>query len=62
MGRKGEWAGTNRRAGAGGRVLGGVFSWAGLISAACSSGWISLAGEFKLGYSHCHSLNITFIF
>lgn len=41
---------------------GGFFTWAGLIPAACSSGWTSVAGEFKLGYSHCHSLNITFIF
>lgn len=41
---------------------GGFFTWAGLIPAACSLGWTSVSGEFKLGYSHCHSLNITFIF
>lgn len=49
---------------AGGRGLGGRVWQVGMaiVPAACSSGRTFLAGEFKLGYSHCRSLNIIFIF
>lgn len=52
---KGLWAGWDRRAGAAGKVF--QLGW----SHPCCL-HLRMAGEFKLGYSHCHSLNITFIF
>lgn len=33
-----------------------------VVPAACSAGRTFVAGEFKLGYSRCCSLNIIFIF
>lgn len=48
-----------QRAGAGGRVWQPGLA---VVPAACSAGRTFAAGEFKLGYSRCRSLNIIFIF